>query len=80
MRDGLVGLAIMIVLMPVGHTATQALAAYGTVTCCLEVSIDGAPPRQACIVLNVRSRAHPKARARWLCRVLGGRPRARVAA
>ena len=82
MRDGLVRLAItmVIVLMLMAPMATPALAAYGTVTCCLEVSIDDAPPRQACVVLNVRSHAHPKARARRLCRLLGGRPRTRVAA
>jgi len=61
MRDALSRFAITIVL--VGAMATPAVAAYGSVQCCLEVSIDGAAPRQACIVLNVRSRSHPRARA-----------------
>jgi len=78
MGEGLVRLAIMLALT-VAMT-TPAFAAYGTVTCCLEVSIDEAPPRPACVVLNVRSQAHPRARARRLCRLLGGRPRTRVAA
>ena len=74
MRDALSRFAITIVL--VGAMASPAVAAYGTVQCCLQVSIDGAAPRQACIVLNVRSRSHPKARARQACRLIGGRPRA----
>jgi hypothetical protein len=78
MRDGLIRLGVTIAL--VGAMATPALAGYGTVQCCLDASIDGAPPRHACIVLNVRSRRHPKARARQLCRLLGGRPRGWVAA
>ena len=73
MRDALSRLAVTIVL--VGAMASPAVAAYGTVQCCLQVSIDGAA-RQACIVLNVRSRSHPKARARQACRLIGGRPRA----
>jgi hypothetical protein len=74
MRDALSRFAATIVL--VGAMATPAAAAYGTVQCCLQVSIDGAPPRPACIVLNVRSRSRPKARARAACRLIGGRPRA----
>jgi hypothetical protein len=74
MRHALAGLAVTIVLM--GAMATPAVVAYGTVQCCLQAAIDGAPPRQACIVLNVRSRSHPKARARQVCRLIGGRPRA----
>jgi hypothetical protein len=77
MRDGLIRMAVTIVLA--GGMATPALAGYGTVQCCLDASIDGAPPRQACIVLNARSRRHPKARARQLCRLIGGRPRGRAA-
>ena len=77
MRDGLIRLGVTIAL--VGAMATPALAGYGTVQCCLDASIDGAPPRHACIVLNVRSRRHPKARARQLCRLIGGRPRGRAA-
>jgi hypothetical protein len=75
MRGALSRFAITIVL--VGAMAPPALAAYGSVQCCLEVSIDGAAPRQACIVLNVRSRSRPRARARQACRLIGGRPRAR---
>jgi len=78
MRDGLIRLGVTIAL--VGAMATPALAGYGTVQCCLDASIDGAPPRHACIVLNVRSRQHPKARARQLCRLIGGRPHGRAAA
>jgi hypothetical protein len=59
----------------VGPMASPALAKVGTVKCCLETSIDDAPPRRACIVLNVRSRVRPRARARQLCRVIGGKPR-----
>lgn len=55
-------------------TTRPALAAVGTVKCCLEAAIDDAPPRRACIVLNVRARTRPKARARRQCRVIGGRP------
>ena len=78
MRDGLIRLVVTLALA--GATATPALAGYGTVQCCLDTSIDGAAPRHACIVLNARSRRHPKARARQLCRLLGGRPRGWVAA
>ena len=55
-------------------------AAYGSVTCCFASSIiDGAPPRPACIVLNVRARVRPRARARLVCRLVGGRPQPRAA-
>ena len=54
-------------------------AAYGSVSCCFAASIiDGAPPRPACIVLNVRARVRPKARARLVCRLVGGMPQPRA--
>jgi len=77
MRDVLWRLAAAILLVAV--MATPARAGYGTVKCCLEAAIDDAPPRRACIVLNVRSRSRPKARARQVCRLIGGRPLGKAA-
>ncbi len=73
--------AFFVMLVGVAAMARPRIAdaAYGSVTCCFAASIiDGAPPRPACIVLNVRARVRPKARARLVCRLVGGRPQPRA--
>jgi hypothetical protein len=73
----------LVLALTIGATAPSpvpVMAAVGTVKCCLEASIDDAPARGACITLNVRSRSRrPKAAARRICRLLGGRPLGRAA-
>ncbi len=61
--------------------APPALGAVGAVRCCVQIAIDDAPERPACIVLRTKakSRARAKARARQICRLIGGRPAARGA-
>ena len=68
----------VLALVLLGVWASPAAGAAGTVKCCLRVSIDDAPERPACIVLNVRSKTRAKARARLFCRLIGGQPAPRA--
>ncbi len=62
------------------HAATPRPGA--SVKCCLDASVDDAPPHRFCFNLNVvRARARrARMRARIACRLIGGVPQRRRAA
>ncbi|HEV7730966.1 MAG TPA: hypothetical protein VGR62_02345 [Candidatus Binatia bacterium] len=75
----------LLVLVSIASTSPSLAAAPrpGTsVKCCLDTSVDDAPPHRFCFNLNV-VRARPRrarVRARIACRLIGGTPQHRSAA
>ncbi len=66
-------LSVLVLAVVAGVTAADArpMRPARSVTCCLDVAIDGAAARPVCMVLNVRPR---RIRPRSLCRLIGGMP------